>query len=104
MILLYTFLYITINAILSILGVDNHQEMLKVFFIGLLLTPVAGIGYLIFRKRNQRRIHFYYCEQCDYIFPVKMKNCPICEEQGKKVKLLPYKSPYHLNTKILSLT
>ena len=100
MILVFTLFYIILNVILSVIGADNPQHLLKIFFLGLFLTPVAIIGVLFFRKRNSKRIHFYYCNECDYVFPVKMKHCPICEEQGKKVKLTPYRSPYHLTKQI----
>jgi len=100
MILVFTLFYIIFNVILSIVGTDNQQHLLKIFLIGLFLTPFATVAFLLFRKRNAKRIHFYYCHECDYVFPVKMKHCPICEEQGKKIRLIPYRSPYNLTNQI----
>ncbi len=104
MILLFSFIYITLSVILSVLGVQRQEEILKLFLISFLLTPLIGIGYLLFRKKNLTRVHFYYCHECDYIFPAKMKHCPICEEKGKKVKLIPYHSPYRISDKITMIT
>ncbi len=102
--LFYLFIYITVNVVLSVIGVDRQQEILKLFLISLLLTPVACIGYLLLRKRNLTHVHFYYCNECDYVFPAKIKHCPICEENGKKVKLIPYNSPYNFSDKITMIT
>ncbi len=104
MILVYTLLYIILNAILSVIENDKQEELLKLFLLGMLLTPVVTIGYLLYKKKNSKRVHFYYCSECDYVFPVKMKHCPICEEQGKKIKLTPYRSPYRLTKQIRTIT
>ena len=104
MILVLTLFYIIFNVILSVIETDNQQHLLKIFLIGLFLTPIAAIGLVLFRKRKAKRIHFYYCDECDYVFPVKMKHCPICEEQGIKIKLTPYRSPYRLTTQIGTFT
>ncbi|NOX85018.1 MAG: hypothetical protein GXO86_03480 [Chlorobi bacterium] len=104
MILALTLLYIILNVILSVIETDKQQELFKIFLIGLFFTPVAIIGFLQYKKKNSKRVHFYYCRECDYVFPVKMKHCPICEEQGKKVKLSPYRSPYRLTKQIRTIT
>ena len=101
MILIFTLFYIILNAILSVIAAGDQPQLLKLFLTGLFLTPLAAIAVVLIKKRKAKRVHFYYCEECDYIFPVKMHYCPICEEQGKKVKLIPYRSPYQL-TKLVS--
>lgn len=45
-------------------------------------------------------MYFYYCKECDYIFPTKIKDCPICEENNIKSRLLKYESPYKFSEKI----
>ena len=98
MIFLVVFIYLLVTILLTLIG--KQSEVLKIFLISLLLTPfVAGV-YLLFRKRNYTKIQYYYCSECEYIFPQKMKHCPICEENHIIVKLKKYKSPYKIAEKI----
>ena len=63
-------------------------------------VQIAGLYYLIRRKKNYSKMVYYHCSHCDYVFPLKMKNCPICEENGYKVKLTKYESPHEIGLKI----
>ena len=94
-------LYLIISFLLTLFSIHRENEGLKIFLISLLLTPVTGLIYIVIRKKNYKRVHFYYCPECDYIYPVKMKYCPICEENGKRVKLIRYNSPYKVSDKII---
>lgn len=93
-------LYLVVTFFLTVIGVEKQNEGLKIFIISLLLTPVAGLFYLVSRKKNYSKMSYYHCEHCDYVFPLKMRNCPICEENGYKVKLRKYESPYKIGHKI----
>lgn len=101
MVLIATTLYITLTIILTLFGLERQNQGLRVFLISLLLTPLVGIGYMLFSKKNHTRIHFYYCNDCDYIFPAKMRHCPMCEENGQKTRLVKYVSPYKLSDKLV---
>lgn len=101
MVLIATTLYIVLTFLLTLFGLERQNQGLRVFLISLLLTPLVGIIYMLFTRKNHARIHFYYCRKCDYIFPVKIKHCPICEEKGINSKLIKYVSPYDLSEKIL---
>lgn len=87
-------IYISIAAILTMIGVGRQMAGFQVLIIGLLLTPLAALYYIYAIKRHTSQIKYYHCSECNYIYPVKMDNCPICMEKGKKVKLKKYKSPY----------
>lgn len=100
MILLVVLIYLIVTILLTLIGIGKQNEGLKIFLISLLLTPLVAGGYMLFRKKNYKKIQFYYCPKCDYIFPVKIKHCPICEEKGHKVKLVKYKSPFKVSEKI----
>ncbi len=100
MILLGVSVYLIVTFFLTFVGIERQNEGLKIFIISLLLTPIAGLFYMITKKKNYTRINYYYCDQCDYIFPVKMKICPCCKEEGKKVRLIRYQSPYRFTDKI----
>lgn len=101
MLLIVISLYLIISFLLTLFSIQKENEGLKIFLISLLLTPVTGLIYIIFKKKSYKKVHFYYCSECDYVFPVKMKYCPICEEQGKRVKLVKYNSPYKISDKII---
>ncbi len=85
--------YLIITFILTIIGFDKGGEGLKVFLISILLTPIAGFFYMLSEKRKVSKIKYYYCSECDFIFPVKMTHCPICAEENKKIRLTRYVSP-----------
>ena len=86
--------------ILTVLGIEKQSEGLKIFLISLFLTPLIGIVYIFGKKPKSSKINYYHCNDCDYIYPVKMKDCPICLEKGVKIKLKKYESPYNISEKI----
>lgn len=96
MLIYFIVIYLFITFILTLMGIDSKSEGMRIFFYSLLLTPVAGIVFMLKERRKATPIHYYYCSECDYIFPVKMHNCPMCQENGKKVKLIKYVSPHHI--------
>jgi hypothetical protein len=100
MVFLVVIVYLVVTILLTLIGIGKQHEGLKIFLISLLLTPIVAGGYMIFRKKNYKKIQFYYCSQCDYIFPIKIKHCPMCEEKGIKQKLVRYKSPFKVSEKI----
>lgn len=100
MVLLVASLYLILTFFLTFIGIERQNQGFRIFLISLLLTPLVGIGYILFKKRNYSKVSYYYCDECDYIFPERIKHCPICEEQGEKVKLKRYVSPYKVTNKI----
>jgi hypothetical protein len=100
MVLLAASLYLILTFFLTFIGIERQNQGFRIFLISLLLTPIVGIGYILFKKRNFSRVSYYYCDECDYIFPEKSKFCPICEEEGAKVRLKKYVSPYKATKKI----
>ena len=93
-------LYLVTTFFLTLIGVERQNEGVKIFIISLLLTPIAGLFFLVSRKKNYSKMTYYHCDHCDYVFPVKMRNCPICEENGYKVRLRKYESPHDIGQKI----
>ena len=89
-------IYIFITFLVTIIGIELHGEWLKIFLLSIFLTPLYGLLLLLNGKHKAVRIHYYYCEECEYIYPVKLKHCPICQENGKKVKLIKFENPYKL--------
>jgi len=87
-------LYFVLTFLLTIMGIEKQLVGFQVFLIGLFLTPIAALLYIYGRNKNTSQINYYHCSKCNYIYPVKMNNCPICEEQGIKVKLKKYHSPH----------
>jgi hypothetical protein len=94
MVYLVVIIYLAVTILLTLIGIGRQNEGLKIFLISLLLTPIAAGGYMLFRKKKYKRIQFYRCPECKYIFPTKIKHCPICEEKGSRVKLERYHTPY----------
>ena len=86
------------------MGIEKQTEGFKLFVISLLLTPLAGLIYYYSKKNKTSEVLYYHCEECDYIYPVKMKHCPICAEKGIKVKLKKYHSPYNVKNEIGKLS
>ncbi len=103
MLIIVIAVYLLITFILTVLGIEKQTEGLKIFFISLFLTPLVGFIYLYGRKNKFSRISYYHCHECDYIYPVKMRHCPICMEKGVKVKLKKYQSPYNISNDIAIL-
>ena len=94
MIFLGVSIYLVITFFLTFIGIERQNEGLKIFIISMLLTPLAGLLFMASRKKNYVKVRYYYCNSCDYIFPIKIHRCPICEEKGEKVRLHRYVSPY----------
>ncbi len=106
MLIIVIAIYLLITFVLTVLGIEKQTEGLKIFFISLFLTPLVGLIYIYSKKNKTSQISYYHCHECDYIYPVKMRDCPICLEKGIKVKLKKYHSPYKANAEvgILNLT
>lgn len=100
MVFLVVIIYLAVTVLLTLIGIGKQNEGLKIFLISLLLTPIVAGGYMILRKKNYHPISFYQCGECKYIFPIKIKHCPICEEKGVKSKLLKYRSPYKISERV----
>jgi hypothetical protein len=88
--------YLIITFILTVIGIERHNEGLKILILSVVLTPIYGMILLIKQRHKAMRIHYYYCEECQYIYPVKLKHCPVCQENGKKVKLIKFENPHKL--------
>lgn len=90
-------IYVVIVFLLTVLKVESHEEGLRFILLSVLLTPIYTL--LVNSKRKKAsKINYYYCKECGYIFPVKLKHCPLCEEKGEKIKLIEYESPYNLTS------
>jgi len=98
-------IYLVITFILTVFKIESHEEGVKFFFLSIILTPIYSL-IVNFKKKNTSRIDYYQCKKCAYIFPVKLVHCPLCEENGVKVKLIKYENPYNLKSlyQNLSLT
>jgi len=98
-------IYVVIVFLLTVFELKNPEEWMKVIVLSIVLTPICTL-VIKSRRKNATRISFYYCKECNYIFPMKLKHCPLCEENGVKVKLIEYESPYNLTSlyQNLSLT
>ena len=104
MVLLAATLYLILTFFLTFVGIERQNQGYRVFLISLLLTPLVGLGYILFKKRNFSKVRYYYCDECDYIFPERSKYCPICAELGEKVRLKRYVSPHKITGKIQSVS
>ena len=100
MLALYILFYVVITYVLTLAGIEKQNQGIRFFFISLLLTPLAGLLYLLSQRKRFSKVKHYYCNECDYIFPKKIRHCPICEEKGIKVRLTKYISPYEFHKKI----
>jgi len=87
--------YLIITFLLTVIGIE-HSEGLKIFSLSLILTPIYGLFLLIRHRHKAVKIHYYYCKECRYIYPVRLKYCPVCQEKGEKVKLIKFENPYKL--------
>jgi hypothetical protein len=96
--------YLLITFIFTLFGINRQAEVFKLFLISLLLTPISGAIWMFKKRPHSKNINYYYCEECHYVYPVKMGYCPICAEEGKKVKLKKYKSPYNFSKSLQKLT
>jgi len=88
--------YLVITFVLTVIGIERHSEGLKIFLLSFFLTPIFGLLLLIKERHKAVKIHFYYCEECRYVYPVRLKYCPVCREKEKKVKLIKFENPHKL--------
>lgn len=89
--------YVVIIFLVTVLKVEGYEEGLKFILLSIFLTPIYTL--LVNSKRKKAsKINYYYCQECGYIFPVKLKHCPLCEESGVKIKLIEYENPYNLKS------
>jgi hypothetical protein len=86
--------------VLTLAGIEKQNLGIRLFFISLFLTPLVGLLYFIRHRKDVSKVVYYYCKECDYIFPEKMRHCPICEEKGVKIRLTKYISPYNFQKQI----
>lgn len=103
MVVLYVSIYLLVTFVLTIIGIEKHTNGFRIFFISLLLTPIVGFLYYSINRNKSTQIRYYHCQECNYIYPVKIKDCPICLENGVKVRLRKYESPYKISEKIQEL-
>lgn len=101
MILIGVSIYLAVSFFLTFIGNEKQNEGLKIFIISILLTPLVGLFYMATKRRSYSKVNYSYCHECDYILPVKIKHCPMCEEKGQKVRLTRYVSPHDISDKIL---
>ena len=87
--------YLIFIFLVTVIGIE-HSEGLKIFLLSLILTPFFGLFHLIRHQHKAVKIHYYYCEECRYVFPVRLKYCPVCQEKGEKVKLIKFENPHKL--------
>lgn len=97
MLIVFIAVYLLVTFFLTVIGIEKQNEGFKIFLISLVFTPIIGLYFLYRDRRKATKINFYHCEDCAYVYPVKMTNCPICMEQGKKVKLRKYQSPHRIS-------
>jgi hypothetical protein len=91
-------IYLLIVFVLTIIQVEDPPSVVRILMLSLVFTPIYGI-YLVMKQRKMTsQMKYYYCQKCDYVYPVKLSHCPICEEKGEKVKLIKYENPHKLNT------
>ncbi len=105
MIIIAIAIYLVVTFLLTVIKIESHEDRVKLFFLSIILTPVYALVVNLKNKKTSR-MDYYYCKECGYVFPVKLKHCPVCEENGAKVKLIEYENPHNLNSlyQKLSLT
>jgi len=86
--------YLVLTFLLTVMGIEKQMIWFQVFLVSFFLTPITALFYIYSKKNKSSQISYFHCDECNYIYPVKMNDCPICAEKGVKVKLKRYKSPY----------
>ena len=97
MLIIAIVIYLIITFLLTVFKIESSEEGVKFFFLSIILTPVYALVVNLKNKKTSR-IEYYHCKECGYVFPVKLKHCPVCEEHGAKVKLIEYENPYNLKS------
>ncbi len=88
--------YLALTFLLTVMGIEKQIGGGQVFLVSLFLTPVVALLFIYGKKNSVSKINYYHCSECNYIYPVKMSDCPICMEKGIKIKLKKYKSPHNV--------
>jgi hypothetical protein len=87
-------LYAIIVYMFSRLGKAKEIGQRRLFVISFFLTPIMGLAFYLssaHRKLNTYTEASYKCGNCGYVFTENYHNCPFCEKDDKKVKLVKVK-------------
>jgi hypothetical protein len=90
-------IYLVITFMLTVFKIESNEEGIKFFILSIILTPVYAV-FVNLKSKKTSKMYYYYCKECGYVYPVKLKHCPVCEETGVKVKLIEYENPYKLES------
>lgn len=97
-------IYLVATFLLTAFKIESQEQGIKIFFLSVIVTPLYALFVYLKNSKKTSRIDYYYCSECDYVFPVKLKHCPICEERGKIIKLRKYENPHNLKPLYEKLT
>ncbi len=84
-------LYTLLVYLFSRLGKSKEIGLIRLFVISFFLTPIMGLAFYLSsteRKLNTYTEESYKCERCGYVFSEHYHNCPFCEKDDQKVKLV----------------
>jgi len=74
--------------LLTMLGARRKIGRMRLFLIGLFLTPVTGlIVYLTSQPAHLLVFSRYRCERCGVDFTEPLHECPYCRRDGVKTRL-----------------
>ena len=85
---LAAFAYVLIAIIISRAGSQRSCGTLRAFLVSFLLTPAAGLIYVLASKPKSvlKTVH-YRCNHCGLEYTSSHRYCHICEKEGHKHRL-----------------
>lgn len=80
--------YLVLLLSITKLGTYKSCGGMRAFIVGLLLTPVIGIVYVILSpEKSTLKIVHYRCNSCGLEYTTQHKHCPSCLKEGEKHRL-----------------
>lgn len=76
-------LYLVLVGILTLLATKRKIGRIRIFFVSLFLTPVAGLlAYMNSEPVYVLELTRYRCQKCSIDFTETMGECPYCRRDG----------------------
>ncbi len=86
--ILLILLYIAICILSARRMKNNRFDGLQIFFINLILTPIAGLLLSLFSgDKDYQFVMHYKCPRCSFDYTEELSHCLHCAKDGHKVQL-----------------
>jgi hypothetical protein len=94
--IIFGVIYLLMVLALTYAGSKRKIGGERIFFISLILTPIAGVIVLLMSTGNQKEVkpRYYICKHCGFAIMEKKQFCPVCDKDEEGNTLLELRKEY----------